>query len=255
LSLAAGNGELTLTPQAALYGGRYGGAIRVNVQGAEPRISLEQTLAGVDMTPLATDLLGEAMVAGTGDARLNLAGMGSNLGAVRRGLDGDVSFAIKDGAWEGMDLWYELRRARAVFDGNEAPSREGPRRTPFTNVSATGTIEDAVLTNRDLAATLPFLTVAGAGTVNLLTDAMSFDLTARFVDGPALQSDPAMASLAGQQLPLKVGGTLSAPTVTPDYSAIVRARVENEVREKVEERTQDLRDRVQDRLRNLRDRQ
>jgi AsmA protein len=250
--LTAGNGELSLTPQAALYGGRYGGEIRVSTRGAAPAINLEQTLTGVDMAPLAEDLLGEAMVAGTGDARLSLTGTGSNLGAVRRGLDGNVAFTIKDGAWEGLDLWYELRRARAVFDGNEAPPREGPRRTPFSSVSATGTIEDAVLTNRDLAATLPFLTVSGAGTVNLLSDAMSFDLTARFIDGATLQSDPAMASLAGQQLPLKVGGTLSEPTVTPDYSAIVRARVESEVRERVDERTQDLKDRLQDRLRNLR---
>lgn len=252
--LAASNGQLRLTPQAALYGGTYGGSIRIDARGATPALALEQTLSGVDMTPLATDLLGEAMVAGTGDAKLNLSGTGSNLGAVRRGLDGDVSFSIKDGAWEGMDLWYELRRARAVFDGQQAPSREGPRRTPFSNVSATGTIEDAVLTNRDLTATLPFLSVSGAGTVNLLTDAMKFDLTARFVDGPTLQSDPAMAKLAGQELPLKVGGTLDAPTVSPDFSAIVRARVESQVQERVEEQKQNVREQVQDRLRKLLDR-
>jgi AsmA protein len=191
-------------------------------------------------------------VSGTGNVTLDLTGLGANLGDVRRGLDGDVSFALTDGAWQGMDLWYELRRARAVLNGNAPPTREGARETAFSEVRATGVIEDAVLVNRDLTAVLPFMRVTGSGSANLITDALDFNLTAQFVDGPAMQADPSMADLAGTSLPFTIGGTLDAPSVRPDFEAVVRARVQQEVEERVqqevdqqiEERTDELRDRL-----------
>jgi hypothetical protein len=83
---------------------------------------------------------------------------------------------------------------------------------------------------------------------------MDFDVTATFVDGELLQSDPLMSDLAGDSLPLTVTGSLGAPSVRPDFSAMVRARVQEAVDERVEEEREELRERVQDRLRGLFDR-
>ncbi len=55
--------------------------------------------------------------------KLDLVATGSNLGAMRKGVDGAVSFDVKNGSLEGVDLWYELRRVRAVLDKSEAPPR------------------------------------------------------------------------------------------------------------------------------------
>jgi AsmA protein len=207
------------------------------------------------MLSLGRDLLEAEDVSGTGNVSLNLTSTGSNLGQMRRDLDGDVSFSVRDGALEGFDFWYELRRARAVTDGNPAPEREqGPRRTPFSSISASGVVADAILTNRDLNGTLAFMTIDGSGTVNLLTDAIDFDMTAQFVDGPVLQSDPAMAGLAGQALPLTVGGTLDAPSIRPDFAALVRERARSEVSERVDEEREEVEERVRDRLRGILDR-
>jgi AsmA protein len=250
-TLNAANGRVVLAPRAALYGGSLAGEVRIEVQGNAARIALTQELANVDMLPLARDFVDSEMVSGTGGLRLNLSATGSNVGEIRRVLAGDVSFTLRDGAWEGVDMWYELRRARAVLDGNPAPAREGARRTPFSLVSATGVIADAVLTNRDLSGTLPFMAVTGRGTVNMLSDAMDFDLVARMVDGPTLQSDPGLAGLAGRELPLRVGGTLTEPSVRPDFGAVLRSRAEDEVRERVEEEREEVRERLQDRLRGI----
>ncbi len=253
-ALNAGNGRVVLAPRASLYGGTANGEITFEVGGDAARMRLVQQLDGVDILPLARDFVESEMVSGTAGARLDLTASGSNVGQMRQVLAGDVSFTLRDGAWEGFDVWYELRRARAVLDGNPAPAREGTRRTPFSAVSASGVIEDAVLTNRDLNATLPFMVVNGSGTVNLLTDAMDFDLVARMVDGEVLQSDPAMTSLAGLELPLRVGGTLAEPSVRPDFAAVVRSRAEQEVRERLEEEREEATERLQDRIRGLFDR-
>ncbi len=44
---------------------------------------------------------------------------------------------MTNGALEGIDFWYELRRARARLDGDAVPERgDAPRRTTFSSLSA-----------------------------------------------------------------------------------------------------------------------
>jgi AsmA protein len=214
-------------------------------------MALKQTLDDVDLAALGQDLLGSQDVTGTGDVTLNLVATGSNLGQMRRELDGDVAFAVTNGSLEGIDLWYELRRARARLDNVDIPARgTAARRTTFSSLSASGVVENALLTNKDLNGRLDFMSISGSGTVNLLDDALNFDLTARFVDGETLQSDPEMAKLAGAAVPLRVTGTIDAPSVLPDFGAIVRARVTQEVNERVDEKREEVREEVRDRLRD-----
>jgi AsmA protein len=180
-----------------------------------------------------------------------VAAAGTNLGQIRRDLDGDVSFSIANGSIEGIDLWYELRRARARLDKAQVPERgSGPPRTSFSALTASGVVENAVLTNRDLTGKLDFMTLTGNGTVNLLTNAIDFDLKATFIDGPALQSDPAMVKYAGAAVPFRATGTVDEPSILPDFGAIVRQRVTNEVNQRVDEKKEELRNSVTDRLRD-----
>jgi AsmA protein len=163
-------------------------------------------------------------------------------------------------------MWFELRRARARLSGDEVPDRgDAPRRTPFSSLSATGTVMDALLTNRDLKGVLDFMTITGTGTVNLLDNAINFDLKATMIDGPTLQSDPGMVKYAGKSLPLKATGTLDAPSVLPDFSAIVTERLQSEVDQRVEqeksaaqqrldEQKKEAQEKLQNRLRGLLDR-
>jgi AsmA protein len=251
-ALNAANGAVRLTPTAQLYGGRLAGQIALVVEGDSARMTFEQRLTDVNIAALGQDLLGSQDITGTGNVSLNLVAQGSNLGAIRRDLDGDVGFAVKNGSLEGFDFWYELRRARARIDGTAVPDRgDAPRRTTFSSLSASGVVKDALLTNNDLNGTLDFMSIDGSGTVNLLDDAINFDLTAKLVDGPVLQSDPGMAKMAGDTLPLKVTGTIDAPSVLPDFNAIVRQQVEQEVDEAVEEKKEEVREELRDRLRGI----
>ncbi|MGI9258923.1 MAG: AsmA family protein [Gammaproteobacteria bacterium] len=236
-SLTAANGQVSLQPSAGLYGGTFGGDIAVAVEGNSANLSIEQSLSGVDSASLVNDLLDGELVSGTLDMNMDLSAAGANLGDVRRQLDGDVSFSLADGAWEGVDMWYELRRARAVFDSRGAPERgDGPPRTPISVVSMSGVLNDGVMTSQDLTADLDFMTATGGGTLNLVEDTIDFDVVASFVDGETLQSDPEMADLAGDELPLSISGAASAPSVRPDFSAMIRAEAEEALQQELEER-------------------
>src|SRR5262249_40941141 len=158
--LTAANGMLKLTPTASLYGGQYGGDIPIKVEKTDAKMTIAQHVDSVDLAPLGKDLLGAQYFTGVGNVKLDLVATGSNLGQMRKGLDGAVSFDVKNGSLEGIDAWYELRRVRAVLDKSEAPSRPaGARRTTFSSLSATGDVKDAVLMNKDLKGVLDFMTI------------------------------------------------------------------------------------------------
>jgi AsmA protein len=263
LAVTAAGGHVDIKPSAKLYGGTLAGDVKLDVDGDAVKLGFAQKLAGVDMLPLGRALLQSEMISGTGSVTLNLTSAGSNVGQMRRALDGDVSFAVTDGALEGLDLWYELRRARAALNRSDTPARpEGMPRTAFSSVSASGVVKDAVLTNKDLNATTQFVKVDGSGTVNLLNDALDFDLVATVVDSAALKADTLMSDLAGQQLPLKVGGSIEAPSVVPDFAAIVKARARKELEERtapkkeeaqkeLEQKKNEAQDKLRDKLKGL----
>ena len=246
--LGAANGMLKLTPTASLYGGKYGGDISVAVEKSDAKMTIAQHVDAVNLDPLGKDLLGAQYFTGVGNVKLDLVATGSNLGQMRKGVDGAVSFDVKNGSLEGVDLWYELRRVRAVLDKSEAPPRPpGPRRTAFSSLSASGDVKDAVLTNKDLKGVLDFMTITGNGTINLLDEKIDLDLKATMVDGPKLQSDPLMAKYAGQSLPLHATGTMSEPSVTPDVSALAKQRANKEL----DEQKQKAQDKLKDKLKGL----
>jgi AsmA protein len=250
--LAAANGMLKLTPTASLYGGKYGGDIDVAVQKTDAKMTIAQHVDAVDLDPLGKDLLGAQYFTGTGNVKLDLVATGSNLGQMRKGVDGAVSFDLKNGSLEGVDLWYELRRVRAVIDKSEAPPRPaGPRRTPFSSLSATGDVKDALLTNKDLKGVLDFMTITGSGTVSLLDDKIDLDLKATMVDGPKLQSDPLMAKYAGQSLPLHATGTMAEPSMLPDVGALAKQRASDEANKALDEQKQKAQDKLKDKLKGL----
>ena len=252
--LTAANGMLKLTPTASLYGGKYGGDIDVAVQKADAKMTIAQHVDAVDLDPLGKDLLGAQYFTGTGNVKLDLVATGSNLGAMRRGVDGTVSFDVKNGSLEGVDLWYELRRVRAVLDRSEAPPRPaGPRRTLFSSLSASGDVKDALLTNKDLKGVLDFMTITGSGTVNLLDDKIDLDLKATMVNGPKLQSDPAMVKYAGQSLPLHATGTMAEPSVVPDVGALAKQKASEEANKALDEQKQKAQDKLKDKLKGLLD--
>lgn len=257
-ALAAANGRMTLTPTGRLYGGTIDGEIGIAVQGDAARLTLRQTLAGVDMAGIARDYLKIDALEGTGSVNLDLAAVGAKVGEIKQDLDGTASLAITDGAWLGVDIWHQVKRLRATISGPDVPELEGPARTTFDRIAVGGPVENAVMTTSEFAATLPFAALTGEGTIHLLTTALDIRARAGLVDGPTLQEDPVLAAYAGRQLPLTISGTLDAPRVLPDVRALlsqaVQQRVEEEVDEAVDEAREEIREEAEERLRDrLRD--
>ena len=244
VTVNARDGTLRIHPiTSKLFGGTYSGDITIVTSTAVPSLSVNETVQGIDLARLVKAMFDQDNVTGSIAGNFRLNGSGNDMAEIQRTLGGTMSFELKDGTYEGTDIWYELRRARATLKQETPPEPVLPARTKFTSVTANGVVKNGVMRNDDLAAEMPFMKLTGAGEVNIPEGTVDYALQARVLKKPE-----AMAGATPEEIedftktviPLKITGPLVSPNVRPDVESLLQQRVEEEVKEKIEEKLKDL---------------
>ena len=239
LGLNAADGNMRLHPIIAdFFDGKYDGDVRINASGSVPVLSVNENVRDVSLESLARAMFEQENITGTINGSFRLSGRGESLAAIQRSLGGNMSMELLDGAWEGTDLWYELRRARALYKQEPAPEPELPARTQFSSVKATGPVTDGVFRNDDLFAQLPFMQLTGKGSVDFAAAEVDYRMTARILENPEFAADATAEELdefTEAKIPLRITGSLADPKIAPDIEEMLK----DEVKEKVEEEIKD----------------
>jgi len=223
LGITIRNGKLRLNPLTAnFYGGTYSGDITLDSSGAAPVLSLDEKIDSVSFQSLVSDLVDSESLSGMALGHLRLTGRGASSSEVLSSLNGELGLTLGEGALEGINIWYEIRRAMALYKGLEAPAAE-PNRTVFSRMQLAATVEDGVVSTRELVGELPFLTVSGNGKVDLGQSLVDLKLLAAVRNVPELANDPLGAELRGKSLPFKVSGPLDKPSVSIDIEALLKS--------------------------------
>ncbi len=253
LGVNARDGKVRFHPsEASMYGGQYRGDISIDATGQAARVSLDEHVSGIDFAPLFKDLFETDRVSGKGGMNVKLTGAGRTTDDIMKTLDGALDFKVADGALEGADLWYEIRRARAVLKQEAVPARPaGTPRTPFSAMTGTGAMKDGVLTNNDLNVAMQYLKVTGQGKVDLPQNALDYRLLATVLKIPREGADTAqMQDMVDAEIPVKVTGALNDPKIRPDLEGYLKGQVKQRVdkeREKLEEKAKEkLGDKLKD---------
>jgi AsmA protein len=221
INLVAKDGLIRLNPlTASLYGGGYSGNIRLDVRGNKPKMSVNEKLKGVQLEPLLKDVSGEANLAGIGNVRIKAKSSGNSVSKLVARLKGEAALDIAEGKYLGVDLWYEIRKARARIKNEDPPPTPADPYTEISNFSGTAQITDGVLTNNDLRAEIPFLRMGGKGTVNLVKETLDYRLEARVVGRPTFEDGQTFDDLNGLVLPVDIKGPLESPGVSVDLAAV-----------------------------------
>jgi AsmA protein len=241
LGLNARDGKVRFNPsEASMYGGKYSGDIGIDATSDVARVTLDEHISGVDFAPLFKDFFETERVSGKGSANFKLAGSGRNTDDIMKTLDGTLDFKVADGALEGADLWYEIRRARALLKKQAIPERSGPARTPFTALTGTGVMKNGVLSNNDLNVAMQYLKVTGQGTVNVPASTLDYRLVAAVLKMPREGADTSqMQDMVDARIPVKITGSLTDPKVRPDLESYLKNEVKQKVEEKVKEKLGD----------------
>ncbi len=277
LGVNSADGKLRIHPfTAAFFDGRYEGDIRIDATGDVASLTANEKIRDVSLAPLALAAFEQDNITGLVNGSFELRGDGNDMSEIQKTLDGKLAFTLADGAYEGVDVWYQLRRARALLKKETPPEPSLPPRTPFSEVSATGTLTDGVMRNDDFVADLPFMRLAGKGTVNLVSGEIDYALSGQVFDRPEGVGATAageIGELANAVIPLKISGTLVEPKIGVDIADAAKQRVQDELRKRLlEELTDDeeppaegetpeekdpedaVKDQLKDRLKDLLDR-
>lgn len=241
VGIKAQDGVVRIHPAGArMYDGQYQGDIGLDVRQDTPRLSLNERLDGIQSGPLLKDLTGEDTVLGRADLRATLSGAGATPEQLRRTLNGNAAFAFTDGAVKGVNIAALIRNAQAKLQGKPAPATDQPDQTDFAELKGTATVTDGVVKNDDLSLQSPLLRISGKGKASLPEETIDYLLTTKIVGSLEGQGGKALDELRGIAIPVRIGGTFSKPTYTPDLAAALGDTAKQKAKEKIEKKAQDL---------------
>jgi AsmA protein len=230
IQIKADDGVLKISPlKAQLYEGAATVDLQLDVRKDTPRISVKESLTGVQAGPLLKDLTGDDPILGTATVKADLNGMGNNVDEILKTLQGTAKFSFKEGAINGVNIAAVIREAQARLKGQPAPKQEQPNRTDFALLRGSATVKKGLVKNDDLLMKSPLLRINGAGEVSLPKETIDYTLTTKFVDSLEGQGGKGKKKLKGVSIPVHIAGTFSDPTYTPDLAAVASEAAKAEV--------------------------
>jgi AsmA protein len=141
-----------------------------------------------------------------------------------------------------------IRTARARLKGQPVAVDSGPNQTDFAELSGTVNVSNGVARNDDLVLQSPLLRIAGTGQTNLVAETIDYTLTTKLVGSLEGQGGRGLEDLKGVSIPVKVGGTWSKPSYTPDVAAALSEAAKEKVKAKVDEKVEEQKQKLQEKI-------
>jgi AsmA protein len=217
--------------KAQVNGGDYSGDITLDRRAPTPVISMDEHLSGIDVAPLVAAGSKTLHVTGRGNVNLKATARGVGADATLKTLNGRFDANIANGAVEGIDLGYELGLAEALIRHGATPAAPNTRRTQFTAFKLSADIGNGVAQTHDLLISSAVLKVTGQGSINL---------PPRTLDVSLLADTLQVAGNTPIQVPVKVTGSLTAPTVRPDLEALAKSQVKQKLQNVLQDKLKGL---------------
>jgi AsmA protein len=236
-TVSARDGLIRLDPMSAkLYDGSYRGRIVLDATGDIPLLDVDQSLEALRMEGLLGDLAEVDQLAGLMSAKLAAKGRGRTDEEMIRALAGTVSMNLADGVYRGMDIWHEIRKARALIRRDPAPQASGPAETRINALELSGQLADGVLRSERMIAEIPFLRLTGKGAVDLLQQGLDYRFQAKVFETPTFPDGDTLDDLTGLSIPLTITGPVASPKVGVDLAGLAANAAAQKAREKLIER-------------------
>jgi AsmA protein len=225
LALDAQDGLVDIKPfSASVYGGSADGELSIDAReanGDQPIVSETVTLHGVQIAGLAQDLFKTGKFSGAVDLTASVRAQGRVVGEMRHTVTGRITYEVKGGDLQGVNVWDAIVRAYARDQGRPVPA-PAEARTQFSDVRGSSTVSRGIMSDRSFSAALPALALSGAGRLDLTDLTVDYNLKGRVMGTPP--GGAAAAGLRGASLGLHVTGALGNLKVQPDLSGTSKAK-------------------------------
>ncbi|MCB1757431.1 MAG: AsmA family protein [Gammaproteobacteria bacterium] len=219
---------------AQLYEGKIDSSVTLNAKAATPSYAVKAKLDGIQAEPLLADLLqDEAPLSGKGNFGLDITTAGNSVNGLKAGLNGGYNLSFVDGAINGINIGYQLRRARATIRGEKLSEDEAFKKTDFSALSMSGKFTKGVLSSDDLDLRAPVLRLGGKGTVDLNKDYVDYTLNTLLTDTSKGQGGKDKSDLGGVKLNVPIRGHFDE--LSADFTKVVLQAMQDDLKNKLKD--------------------
>ncbi|MDR3747950.1 MAG: AsmA family protein [Acidobacteriota bacterium] len=230
------HGVIQLNPLTAqIYGGQENGSVTIDTRPNPSTYAVNAKLTGVDANKMLSSISTvKDTLYGTLNANTNITFATPPSGDVVQTVNGMLILNLANGKLMKLDLLNDLSKI-GQFSGGGKTQAKGY--TPISQMSGTFNLHSGVAQTNDLKAALDVGTMAGTGTINLVTQDLNLHVTAvldkgfsQSVGGTGVGGylNTALANKNGELVfPVIITGNMNHPVVAPDVQQIAQMKLKN----------------------------
>ena len=212
-------GKLEVSPHSAnLYGGTLAGSFGADASGN--RITIKETIQGVQVGPLLRDAVEQDRLEGRGNVNFDIAMAGPSVASLKKSMGGSARVELRDGAVKGINLGEAIGDVRSVV-GKGPKTNDPSKRTDFSEITASFNIRNGVAHNQDLQGKAPLFRLSGAGDIDIGNSTLNYGAKASLVATSKGQGGRDLTNLAGVTIPVRVTGSLEKPDIAVDFAELI----------------------------------
>ncbi len=205
------------------------GKIQVSQLLQTPQYIIQLSANNTSIQPLVTALRGSSFIAGNLSFNTELNTRGTNKQAILSNLNGKGQMTVDNGALLDVNIQNLLAQGDAILNHKQLPQNTGPNQTSFKQLSGSFEIDDGILNNNDLKLDGGEVQATGNGTVNLIDNTVNYALAAQYMKNGSQSAE--------FSVPIRITGSLTSPSIKPDFSSLARKILTNEIKQKIKDYT------------------
>jgi AsmA protein len=232
---------------ASMYEGAIQTTASVDVNGSAPAYQVKSGIKNVQAGLMLEDMLQDtAPISGEAVITSNLSTSGDTLNQLISNLNGRYTSDFTDGALHGINIGYQLRRARSLFSNADDIDQEPVSKTDFSALHVSADINNGVIRSDDLDIRAPALRVAGNGVVDLPQEQIDYTVTTKVVGSVEGQGGQDLDDLKGVSASIPIRGTFEQ--LSTDFAGTIFAAMKqdfaNSAKDAAKARAREERDRL-----------
>jgi AsmA protein len=112
--------------------------------------------------------------------------------------------------------------------------------TAYEAIKGSAVVAAGTATSNDLLARTSFMDINGAGSLQLVAQELDYGLDAKLTGSIGIDNCQTLDQFIGGELPFRIRGTVTAPSITPDFSKLIRRQLRDELQDRIQDRLRDI---------------
>lgn len=230
---------------ANLYQGTVAASGQLDARKTPATYKVKKTIKGVKVEPLLQAVAETDVIEGTGNIVANISGKNLAPTAMKQNLTGTIEINFADGAVNGVNIAQRIRIARAALKGKSSSTVE-ERKTDFSALTATMTLNKGKLATDNLAMQSPLLRIRGKGNTDYIKETINFWLDASIVGALEGQGGEDVDDLKDLTIPVEIKGSWANPNVDIALDVVLKQRAQ----EKIDKEVSKLQDKIDSKIKD-----